>query len=306
MTNGLSTRRRGRAHPASAPSRLRVGVLLLLCSLPAAAQEVDLSIYSTAPGSGALVVDGMLETRVTLRLPFCPGGICPYSSVNPGFITPAQSRPAENLYALSPGTAVSFVAVAIDAAASVKIGSTVIDAAGESASLGVASGLHVHPEWQVQARQGEVGSYPVTFRLTSSSPAYADSAPYTLLLNNGAPGSPSPTVQPSATPTHSPSPPPPTPTDTALPVPSETATAAPPSETATPTPSLSPSPVAACAGDCNGDRAVTVSELITGVNIALGSAGIEMCSAFDRNGDATVEVAELIQAVNALLEGCHP
>jgi hypothetical protein len=290
---------------------VQVGLLLLLAP-PASAQEVDLSIYSTTDGGGALVVDGSFETRVTPRLPFCPGGICPYSSINPGFITPTQDRAAEGLYALAPGTSVSFVAVAIDDAASVKIGSTVIDAAGESASLGAASVLHVHPEWQAQAPQGEIGTYPVTFTLTTSSPAYADSPPYTMVLSNAAAASPSPTAAPSDTPSPSPTPPP-SPSDTATAEPTATVSA-PPVDTATtvpsPPPSLSPPPsptaTAACAGDCDGDDGVGVSELITGVNILLGSTAADACRAFDRNGDGAVEVAELIQGVNALLNGCPP
>lgn len=63
---------------------------------------------------------------------------------------------------------------------------------------------------------------------------------------------------------------------------------------------------ALCAGDCGGDRMVTVSELITGVNIVLGTTAADTCRAFDRNGDGTVEIAELIQGVNALLDGCGP
>lgn len=315
MTNGIATRRRADATRPSAPSRLRVGFCLLLLALPARAQEVELSIFSSAAGGGMLLVDGVFETRVTPRLPFCPGGICPYSSVNPGFVTPAQDRPAEGLYALRAGTAVSFVAVAIDGAASVKIGSTVIDAAGESAALGTASGLHVHPEWQVQAPQGEVGSYPVTFTLTSPAAAYADSAPYTLRLSNGAAPSPAPTAPPSDTPTPTSTSPPPTatPTSTSPPpsasetaTPEPTATASPPPETATPAPSAAPSPTAPCAGDCDGDGTVGVSELVTGVNIVLGGAGAGACPAFDRNGDGAVEIAELIQGVNALLDGCGP
>ena len=313
MTNGIATRRRGGAPRSSAPSRLRVGFSLLLLALPAWAQEVELSIYSTADGSGALVVDGTLESRVTPRLPFCPGGICPYSSINPGFITPTLDRPAEGLFALAPGTSVSFVAVAIDDAASVKIGSTVVDVAAESAPLGAASGLHVHPEWQVQAPEGVVGAYPVTFKLTTTASAYSESEPYTMVLSNGAATSPSPTTQPSNTPTPTATPSmPPTPTSTATTEPTATgeptATAeptatdtAPAVETASPTPSIPPT---SCAGDCNGDRAVTVNELITGVNIVLGSAALDTCRAFDRNGDGSVEIAELIQGVNALLGGC--
>jgi hypothetical protein len=51
------------------------------------------------------------------------------------------------------------------------------------------------------------------------------------------------------------------------------------------------------AGDCDGDLNVTVSELVTGVNIALNKADLSACPRFDRNTDATVEVDELIAGV---------
>ncbi|MFN8640513.1 MAG: hypothetical protein U0802_02170 [Candidatus Binatia bacterium] len=61
---------------------------------------------------------------------------------------------------------------------------------------------------------------------------------------------------------------------------------------------------AACAGDCNGDGMVTVSELITGVNIALGSTPAAQCASFDANGDRQVAVNELVAAVASALSGC--
>ena len=63
-------------------------------------------------------------------------------------------------------------------------------------------------------------------------------------------------------------------------------------------------PVRACAGDCNGDGAVAINELITGVNIALGSAQVTSCPSFDGNGDGNVAINELIAAVNNALNGC--
>ena len=59
-----------------------------------------------------------------------------------------------------------------------------------------------------------------------------------------------------------------------------------------------------CVGDCNGDGTVAINELITGVNIALGSAALDACPAFDGSGDGTVAINELIAAVNAALAGC--
>ena len=61
-----------------------------------------------------------------------------------------------------------------------------------------------------------------------------------------------------------------------------------------------------CLGDCNGNEAVTVDELVKGVNIALGTAALDECSAFDWSGDGKVTVDEILTAVNAALNGCNP
>jgi len=62
--------------------------------------------------------------------------------------------------------------------------------------------------------------------------------------------------------------------------------------------------VRTCLGDCNADRSVTVNELITGVNIALGNAPVTACLQFDHNDDGAVTIDELIDAVNRALQGC--
>jgi hypothetical protein len=56
-------------------------------------------------------------------------------------------------------------------------------------------------------------------------------------------------------------------------------------------------------GDCNGDGKVTIDELVTGVNIALGIEPLTACPAFDTNGDGQVTINELIAAVNVALNG---
>lgn len=75
-----------------------------------------------------------------------------------------------------------------------------------------------------------------------------------------------------------------------------------------PTPTLPPTPtataVAACVGDCSGDGQVTVDELITGTNIALGLTPLSMCPVFDGNGDGVVTIDEILLAVNSALNGC--
>jgi len=89
----------------------------------------------------------------------------------------------------------------------------------------------------------------------------------------------------------------PTPTfATPAPTPSAVSTAS----TATPTPTI----VEECIGDCNGDGAVRIGELITAVNIALGKQSVDTCAAADANGDGAIRIAELIAAVRAALDGC--
>ncbi|MFI5396006.1 MAG: carboxypeptidase regulatory-like domain-containing protein [Candidatus Binatia bacterium] len=59
-----------------------------------------------------------------------------------------------------------------------------------------------------------------------------------------------------------------------------------------------------CVGDCNGNDQVTVDELLTMVNIALGNAGISTCRAGDANDDGQISVDEILTAVNNSLNGC--
>jgi hypothetical protein len=59
-----------------------------------------------------------------------------------------------------------------------------------------------------------------------------------------------------------------------------------------------------CTGDCADDGTVTIDELITGVNIALGVLPIGDCPELDADGSSTVTVDELIRGVNNALVGC--
>ena len=58
-------------------------------------------------------------------------------------------------------------------------------------------------------------------------------------------------------------------------------------------------PAVACVGDCNGDTEVRIEELITGVNMALGTTPVSTCSAFDRDSNGEVRINELLAGVNA-------
>lgn len=88
----------------------------------------------------------------------------------------------------------------------------------------------------------------------------------------------------------------PTPTPTVTPGPSATATLSP---GASPTPQSIP-----CTGDCDSNHAVTVDEIVTGVAIALDTANLNQCRAFDCNDNGQVTVDCLIQAMDAALDGC--
>lgn len=59
-----------------------------------------------------------------------------------------------------------------------------------------------------------------------------------------------------------------------------------------------------CVGDCGVDRQVTVDEILTMVNIALGNAQVSACEAGDANHDNQITVDEILTAVNSALSGC--
>jgi hypothetical protein len=52
-----------------------------------------------------------------------------------------------------------------------------------------------------------------------------------------------------------------------------------------------------CVGDCDGNLRVTVSELVTGVNIAGFRRPVDDCLAGDPNGDRNIRVNEIVAAV---------
>ncbi len=111
-----------------------------------------------------------------------------------------------------------------------------------------------------------------------------------------------PTDTPTATTTASP-----TPTDTATATPTEPPTP-PPSvtPTVTSTPTATPTPTATgvpCTGDCNADHMVSINELITGVNVILGSLPMDACPAFE-NPEGTVDIVQIVKGVSNALNGC--
>ena len=84
------------------------------------------------------------------------------------------------------------------------------------------------------------------------------------------------------------------------------AIAAVPGGCAGPPPPPSPTPTPGpCVGDCSGTGTVTVDEILTMVNIALGNAQLSDCSAGDANSDGQITIDEILTAVNHALNGCQ-
>ncbi|MGH7789569.1 MAG: hypothetical protein ACRERC_22045 [Candidatus Binatia bacterium] len=83
-----------------------------------------------------------------------------------------------------------------------------------------------------------------------------------------------------------------------------------PTPVLTPTRTLPPTPTPTpggevCNGDCNGNGAVAINELVTLVSIALGNQPIDRCISGDVNENGQIAINELIAAVNRALNGCN-
>jgi len=256
----------------SRPLAALLGALALLIAAPgrACVGANCMTIWSTEDGGGALTIVWDFEQRATLQTfkTLCAGGECVYGTIDPGFLA-LPDTPPDGLFEIADGTPVDLRINSIDPAARLKINGVTLAAPGDTVRVGLAGTLHAHPTWQLLLPDGVVGDYPLAFTLETDSSRYAQSAVFTVRLTNRPPPA-------TATPTRGS-----------------------PSPTRTPTPTAVP---AGCAGDCDGDGAVTVAELIGGVASALG--GGTPCDAIDRNGDGRITVAELVAAVASALDGC--
>jgi hypothetical protein len=103
------------------------------------------------------------------------------------------------------------------------------------------------------------------------------------------------TVSPTATP-----PPTSAATETRTPLQSQTVSR---TATQTPSPTATLTPVPVCAGDCGGDREVTVDEIIALVNIVLGNAAPSACPHGIPPG-RDVDITLIIQSVGSALTTC--
>ena len=156
----------------------------------------DWAIASTADGSGNLAVEYDFATQVGLDFDetltnLLPPGNTAYSSTDPGFDSIEASEPDEDLYRLPSGTAVSVTFTRLSPGVSIFFPhtATLIDAAGQSVSLGVQDApppgdLHQHGEMRLilVAEPDEPGEGSFSFVVTA--PGFGDSEEYTVTLSN--------------------------------------------------------------------------------------------------------------------------
>lgn len=245
-----------------------LAVLALPSVLMACVGEGCLQIWSTAAGGGALTMQWDSAKKVETFKSFCTtnDASCLYSNIDPGFIASPTAVPESGYFPLVDGTRVIVEIVSSAEGLTMNLNGQRLDQPGEQAVIGTMPELHNHPSWQILVPGGEFGDYEIRFRLKASPPSvYEDSAILMVTVTN----------ERSAAPTG-------TPTSTAIPQP-----------TATPLP---------CDGDCDTSQSVTVDEVLTCVNMALGTAG--ECPACDVDDDGAVTVNEIISAVSMALDGC--
>jgi hypothetical protein len=61
---------------------------------------------------------------------------------------------------------------------------------------------------------------------------------------------------------------------------------------------------AVCTGDCNGNEAVAVNEVVTMVNVSLATQPLSACPAGDANGNGAISIDEIMTGVNHALSTC--
>jgi hypothetical protein len=156
-----------------------------------------INIYSTEPGGGKLTTNYDLANRKVVAFPILPTctTTCIYSTIDPGFINGSQPPP-DGYHAVADGVAVRFETVSEDDAATFRLNNRAV-APGESELIGTTPDLHNHPSWQLRLPNGEEGEYQLQFKLTTDSPLYADSDPFTAILTNVEQATPTATPTPT-------------------------------------------------------------------------------------------------------------
>lgn len=172
------------------------GATLLLATdvTPSHAQHGgDMALASTADGGGALTIEFDFGTVVPVSFLTEVSGTSVYTATDPGFDSLAADEPLESLFVLDTGVELRVEITALDAGkTAMNLNGTLLDTIGESVVLGTTGALppndpHHHPELQLllMMAPGEFGEGTISFKLTTTSPLYTESASYTLKLSNG-------------------------------------------------------------------------------------------------------------------------
>lgn len=283
------------------------------CTLNASGTPNAVTAAASLSGFSVVVQNATCSAKQAHCLCPDPGsGLAPDQYVNLAIFAPAALEPGSNMFQVPTLPAGDLLTIAL------KI---------QAGATGTVP-LHVFAPWADSQHPASTAFVSVGDTLaidqtcvpiTGTAPCAGPGAVSQISIADGAITvlTPTATVPPTATFTSSPVP------DTATATPADTATpTAPPSVTNTPTPEItatatpqdtatptlvpaSPTPTpSTCVGDCNGDGAVTVDELLSMVNIALGNAPVGSCLAGDGNGDGQISVDEILTAVNNGLNGC--
>lgn len=181
--------------PSSVPRARRLSGALLLALLAALfplevlahTAPTTMWLASTAPSGGSLALLFDFTTVARTSYSATIGDVDAYSAGLPGFEGFSADDPLAGSWQVAPGTTVTLTVTGLQPGrTALKVGSVLLDEIGDSATLGVTPIAHVHPEWQMFVRDGEVAEGSVSFRLSASGATmYAPSPAYTVNLASG-------------------------------------------------------------------------------------------------------------------------
>ena len=161
-----------------------------------------MEILSTAAGGGALTISwDFVNRKVQTFRSVCISGQCLYSAIDPGFMTPSGTPP-DGFYQLAAGTDVAVEIVDIDPAETNQGRRRAADRNGPSGAARQRADA-AHTSVVADPRPpGVFKNYGLSFKLTTTSSAYAESEVFSVVVTNR------PTPTPNApSPRHSAAPP---------------------------------------------------------------------------------------------------
>lgn len=185
-TGTLRSRTRGRTTATAIGAAAAVLVMSLCSTTPAQADDEshsEILFYSAADGGGQIVADFDFSEHVHVALLGCSSGNCVYTHEGTGLVAAEPGEEHHGLYRLDDGILFTLEIVSVSPEVSIRSGNATLNTDGQILRLGF-SPFHLDPVWQLELPEGDVHEASVTFKVTSSSPAYLDSPPYTLWLSN--------------------------------------------------------------------------------------------------------------------------